>query len=381
VAAERTADIYSPEPNILERKAADYLAHGADGTAEVGDAQRARVVLIARATWWVVGLSAVAGIISGGIIGGSEVWLRLTVIDDDEAGLLDHWQIWAWFFAFAGLVSAIEIAFLYWISLRSVVRIACLSGLELGHSGYPALFARGLARGALEFPNPQVEVVGIDPYALVPRWQLALLGVTYRMKVGVSSFVLRVFLRRVAARMAVRGFVPLIAGPLYAAWNAYIIWRIMTEARIRTLGPFAVDALVAEVKQHDHGDDADAFQDVMLHGAGEMLVRGRDAHPNRFYLMFRLREAFHHEADIRLDWDRQIARLKDLDVDAQSLVLDVLTLGAILGSKLRREEKDMLQQASTACGKTFHPERLKNLSLRLRKGHKIDHDELASARD
>ena len=175
------------------------------------------------------------------------------------------------------------------------------AGPAIGERGFPGLFGRGLARSALEFPNPPVLILGIDPYAYVSGWRLLAKNIAYKMKVGVSSFLLRVFLRRVLARVAIRGILPLIAGPLYAAWNAIIIWRIMHEARIRTLAPSAIERFVA-----DSVDEAEppgqTVGDLMLRGAAEMLKRNCDAHPNHVYLLLRLRDALGREGDIEDDW-------------------------------------------------------------------------------
>jgi hypothetical protein len=372
-------DCYSPEPNILEQKAARYLIRGAAARGRTRTPPGADSGALTSATRRAVTLAALAGIVSGGIIGGAEVWVRQDMLDGLEGmDWREHWPYWTGFFVFVAIISAIEIAFIYWISLRGVARITRESGLALGEDGYPGLFARGLARDALEFPSPRVHVLGIDPYAYVSRWRIIAKAVAYKMKVGVTSFLVRVFLRRVAARMAVRGFVPLVAGPLYAAWNAVIVWRVMHHARIRALGPPAAEAILQRIFSTGE-PPRDAIAEMMLHGVGEMLRRGREAHPNYVYLLYRLREELEHESDIEVDWQARCAELGELSDDEQGQVLAVLAIAAVLGSWMRGGQKAMLREAVEACGRNYREDDLKALRSALMSGQKIGLEEVRRA--
>jgi len=376
-------DRYSPDPNILERKAAEYLARlNTGGAEEWRERSRAEADAMESITRWTVAFAAMAGIVSGGIIGGMEVYVRLVIFDGnmDELGWRETMPYWIGLFAIAGVISAIEIVFLYALAIRGIAQLSTRSGIILGNVGYSDLFGRGLARAALEFPNPRVLVFGVDPYAYMPGWWIAAKNIAYKMKVGVTSFLLRVFLRRVAARMAVRGVVPLIAGPLYAFWNAFIIWRIMHEARLRTLGPFEVHDLIQKIGKDRHRPSDEAVE-VMMHGVGEMLMRGHDAHPNQVYLMARLREDLDYgEDDIAVDWDSQRETLRSLPSSEQEKVIDVLVLSALLGSKIYKAQKKMLREACDACGMRFSPEKLKDLRKKLRRGRAITRSDYASVR-
>lgn len=374
------ADIYSPDPNMLERRFAAYLTHRSAAIGASVLSSRERMQKISRLRRRIIGLSALAGIVSGGLIGGAEIWVRQGIFDGmDNVGWREALPYWMLFYAFAGLVSAIEIALLYALALRAIERVTQYAGLSMSQGDERGLFAHSLARAALEFPSPQVNIYGIDPYAHVSNWKLTALNLAYKLKVGVSSFILRVFLRRVAARMAVRGMVPLIAGPLYALWNAYIIGRIMTEAQLRSLGPFAVDNLIAA-----HFQNADALGDtekeVILHAAGEMLTRGRDAHPNQVYLVARLREALRRDENIALDWDATRGHLPKLDAASQSRVLDLLTVSCVIGARIHREQAALLRNVCEECGAVLHVESVKKLHKALKRGEQITATGLSATR-
>lgn len=371
---------YSPEPSILERKFAEYLArHSNDGTGTT-QPTRADVQKISRVANWAIGLSAFAGIVSGGLIGGGEVWLRHGYFDGmEDVSWREAWPYWAMFYGFAGVVSAVEIALLYIMTLSGVARVARHAALPLSRDEEKGLLAHSLARAALEFPNPQIRICGIDPYARVSNWKLTLLNLAYKLKVGVSSFLLRVFLRRVAARMAIRGFVPLLAGPLYAFWNAFIVWRIMAEARMRTLGPYAVDNLIkAHFQDTDEIDETE--KEVILHAAGEMLICGRDAHPNQAYLLVRLCHALGCEEKINLDWSDTRRHLPQMEEAQQTRILDLMTVSCLIGSRIHTEQKLLLHEACQACGTGLDAVGLKALHKALRRGESITPERLAKTR-
>lgn len=365
---------------MLERNFAGYLAQHGAKSGEGAHPSRASMAEITRVIRWIIGLSALAGLISGGLIGGTEIWMRHAVLGGmNGVDWQDALPYWSAFYAFVGVISAVEIAVLYALALKGIARVTQLSGLKLSRGDGPRLFSHSLARVALEFPSPKVDVYGIDPYAHVSGWKLMALSIAYKLKVGVSSFILRVFLRRVAARMAIRGMVPLFAGPLYAVWNAFIIWRIMAETRVRILGPFAVDALMAAHFQYvDELDDTE--RDVILQAAGEMLTRGRDAHPNQIYLMACLRNALERDEDISLDWSAMRHHLPALDAASQTRVLDLLTLSCVIGARTHREQTEFLRSACHDCGAVLHEDRVKALRKALTRGDQITRELLSSIR-
>ncbi|EWH03265.1 hypothetical protein Q427_04265 [Halomonas sp. BC04] len=158
---------YSPEPNILERHAADYLRKQYPSERypqrELHDEER---LALRRANRWTITWSAIAGILSGAIIGGMEWFMRQGMLDGmQDMPLREQLHYWAGFFAVAGVVSAVEILFLYWNALRGVARTCRVAGIPLEDSQHARLLLSGMTRVALEFPSPRHRIYGIDPYA------------------------------------------------------------------------------------------------------------------------------------------------------------------------------------------------------------------------
>jgi hypothetical protein len=369
---------YVEEPNVLERRAADYLRRENDRKeAELRPCEPGELAALDRLERWSVARAFLAGALSGGILGSAEIFVRRGSLEGME-GMEWREQLpyWAAFGILTLVVTVVEILFLYWNALRSAARISRVAGVPLVGDPFAVFMARGLARAALEFPNPRDPLFGIDPYARTPRWKLATWALAYRMKVGVSSFVLRVLLRRVLARAALRGLIPMIMGPLYAFWNAYITWRVVREARVRSLGPFAVKEVSRRIGEALE-DREEADRRLVVEAVGEMMIRSEDAHPNFALLLSHLLGALGVRAeDVDVDWATRRERLRESDGEVQEAVLKALVLASLLDGRVRRGERELLRDASGAAGRNFHRDAFRRVHEKLLAGARIEDADL-----
>lgn len=345
-----------PDLNFVERLGLKFLQRRIERKdSNVHRWTRFELAEIQRLERRTVTVAALAGATSGVVLGGAEIWLSGATLDETGTA---HWRqqlpYWSIYMSLAVLVSGAEILYLYYFVLRTVARISSIAGLSLTAREIEQLIARGLSRAAMELPNPREPIYGIDPYARVPRWKLVAYAILYRIKIGATSFVLRVLLRRILARAALRFFIPLVAIPVFATWNALIARWVMREVRIRVAGPLVVQELGERISAARQSLTAGSRR-FILQSVGEAIIRGEDAHPNYALLLARLIEDLQVPADsIRVDWAASRAGLKNLDGNAQDLLLTVLTVAAILNSRLRRAQRDLLVEAHALCGRPFH---------------------------
>ncbi|MGR4067993.1 LBF_2804 family protein [Billgrantia sp. C5P2] len=372
MAEARPDQEYSPTPSVFERWAARYLRHHNQGNVISRQAHGSREIdgirqVFRRTVAW----AALAGIVSGGVIGGMEWYMRQGMLDGmQDMSLRGQLPYWAGFFAVAGVVSAAEIAFLYWNALRGVATTSRLAAVPLRDSPRARLLLLGLTRIALEFPNPRHRIYGIDPYARMSRWKLAAMAVMYRMKVGVTSFLLRVLLRRILGRVALRGLLPLVTGPLYAVWNAIITWRILIKAREQALGPFIIEAQVAQLERDPLSEQA---RRVALHALGALVMANQDAHPNHVYLLSRLLETFgSRKHSIDVDWPQQRFALNRLERREKRRVLELLTTATVLAGRCRGRRKRFLEELFEACDMAYPEERVRAWRRQFMNGQSLD---------
>lgn len=349
---------YSPDLNVIERLAVDYLRkRNALEQPRVHRWPLDELRSIRRIERTAVFLAALSGAISGALIGGLEVWLAFTMPDASESwgGRLEYWAI---FLGVSLLISGAEILFLYWVVLHRVARITSIAGLRLSNRDIEQVIAIGLSRAALDLPDPQEPIYGIDPYARVARWKLIAYAVLYRIKIGATSFIARVLMRRVVARAALRAYIPLVAIGIYAVWNAIIIGWIMRASRIRAAGPIAVQELGERIRVERAGMSEQARR-AILEAVAEGIMRSANDHPNFLLLLARLFEDLElRPGTLNLDWSSNLATVSELQQPEQDLLLAVLTVTVMLDGRPNRAQKQFLAETHAACGRPFHPESL-----------------------
>jgi hypothetical protein len=323
---------------------------------------RSELSEIERAERFTVAVAALIGALSGSILAAVEIWLGGAAVEQLGAGdFREQLPYWSRYLSLAALVSGAEIVFLYWLILRMVARISSVAGLCLSADEIDQVIARGLSRAALEIPNPRAPIYGIDPYTRVPRWKLIAYAALYRVKVGVTSFVVRVLLRRIIGRTGLRFFIPLVAVPVFAIWNGLVTRWVMREIRIRIAGPVLVQDL-SDCVSESRPNLTDESRRLILHSAAESIIRGEDAHPNYSLLLTRLFQDLEISPEsFEIDWDATRAGLKNLDRKAQDLLLIVLTAATILSSRLRKAQRDLLADTHALCDRPFQVEALLDL--------------------
>lgn len=369
------------ELNFAERVGLGFLRRRIEGEdSQIRKWSRSELSEIQRIERRTIAVAALAGAISGTILAGAEIWLGGEMAEGAEAA---HWReqlpFWSIYLTLAVVVSGAEILYLYWFVLRMVARIGSTAGLSLATEDIEEVIARGLSRAALELPNPRGPIFGIDPYARVPRWKLWAYAVLYRIKIGATSFVLRVFLRRLLARAALRFFIPLAAIPVYAIWNGMIARWVMREVRIRVAGPVVVQDLSERITAGRANLNEDARR-LILETVGEAILRGEDAHPNYVLLLTRLfRDLAVSPESIRIDWSSSRAGVKNLNPKAQDMLLTTLTVAALVNSRIRRAQRNLLAEAHALSGRPFRLDAFEKLRREFLEGNGIGESTLTEA--
>jgi hypothetical protein len=242
---------------LLERVGVRYFAARSSKVAKVVSADAVHVLnpleraAMRRVQAGAIGRAVLAGAISGGISAGAEVWASPLLPEGASAFSRAGLAYWSLLGGATVVASVAEVLFLYWDTLRSVHELARVAGLELfgpDRAASDVALADALARAALELPNPIDLNVGVNPHRESQKWRLVLASLAYKAKVGVTNFVVKLVVRRLLGRVAVRGvlgaLVPFVAVPVTALWNAVVAWLVLREARIRAMGPSAVDELL-----------------------------------------------------------------------------------------------------------------------------------------
>lgn len=341
----------------LERRAAEEPPpEDVDGVHVLNPEERKALRGIERG---MVGRAALAGAASGLIAAIADVLAYpLLGVDPESASIWQVAEFWLVVGPVIGVAAAFEIGFLYWDALRSVHELSRAAGLtlfdELDRDGEgPSDVATAMARAALELPNPQVGRWGIDPHREVSKLRLLAATVLYKAKVGVSSFLIKALLRRLAGRALLRVWLVFVGVPVTALWDAAVAFKVIREARLRAMGPSAAKELVRAIFEDHDAQFSDGAEAAILRAVGGSIVRTHDRHPNLLALLHEL-DAHHlgARADVILDDTALfLDGLGRLDGAEQEVVLRVLAVAAVIDGRLAKDECKLLAEAQRRCGR------------------------------
>lgn len=344
--------------------------------------------------------AAVAGALSTLVAGAVEVGIALPLLGHEHlAELADHVRFYVIVGAATIVTSVIEIAYLYWDGLRAVHRLSYEAGLDLfPEQDDDKALAGAMARAALELPNPTATLFGVDPRREASRVRLLVASIVYKLKVSVTSFVLKALVRRALGRAFVRGWLPFVAVPITAAWNAFVCWLIMREARIRAMGPSAAREMIA-IAFAGNRAVSPAGKAAVVRAVASSIVRTEDLHPNLAALLHEVARVGIRGADavdagtrmdphVRLEIDDEEGDLDDsraflrslakLAEGERTIVLRVLAIASIIDGRLTRAEKRLLAEAREVCALPHDPGAVERLRRAFIDGDPIDPSAITS---
>lgn len=297
--------------------------------------------LAQRITW--VGMLVAFGI--GAITTVGSVWVELE---------FDHLP-WYSYYGLQGSVTLvlliIEFAVLFWVAVRTVYFLARLSGLT--HAEDEPLLPQQenvpnlLARAALEIPDPVYRFLGIDPLRHVSRRKLFVIGLLYRGKIFLTNAVAKFILRRLVGKGTVRFSASWIAVPLTGIWNAYVVWKVAQEARLRLFGYWLVQHIGRDVLTAERLNElSPAAREGALRVVACTMVLTQKHHPNMLMLAVRIATTLGITQDDDYDeWDALIRTLGQVPEHEKFLLLDLLCIAAALDGHLSRLERRRLAEA------------------------------------
>ena len=318
----------------LERRAQTFLnAHAttADPVHLLNDNERAALRRIERAG---IARSGLAGALSSAVAATAEI---LVNEHQDTRPLL----FWGVVGSVAGAAALIEIAFVSWDALRTVHAMSAVAGVYGDERSSVVLTS--LARAALEVPNPRTSALGVDPLKESRRAFLVVAAIVYKLKVSASNVIFKLVVRRALGRALVRSWLPLVAVPVTAAWNAAVTAVVLREARIRIFGPSLVRDVVdrlAPALTSPLGSEA------ILRAVASCIVRSADLHPNLELLLAGFIDKLAIAMPVNVESSRLfLAMLPQLTDSERALVLRTLRAAAVIDGRVARRERALLKEA------------------------------------
>lgn len=287
--------------------------------------------------------------IAGALSAATTALVTMQVLELEQTDAVRYWQ---WVGGASAITAVLEVAYLYWDSLKAVRQMAKSSGVTL-YAG-DALnhgVALSLARAALELRSPRSNPLMVDPHREASRWQLLAASLLYKAKVALSTFLLKALLRRVLGRLAARAALEFVAVPVTAIWNMVVCYRVLREARIRAMGPSLAKELARWIvgSEEYNGKNSSEFMRLVAWALGTSIVKNQRVHPNWVALIEHLDLPQHLEGDWG-DCPRFLVTFKSADLPHQRAALRALIAAALLDGRFSRLERQWLEVVFTVVG-------------------------------
>jgi hypothetical protein len=331
------------------------------------EAERARVHAVVRAT-------AIKSFLTGAVSAAFCVatWLALPSL-----GVTDFVERWLWLGVASLVATVFEIWRLYFDHLGAVAAILHVTGARLAATGEDDLdeeIAQALARAALDIPDPLRFCEEIDPLRETSRFALFVTVLIYRGKRGITNFLAKEAFLRLFPSGAMRAVAPLVAVPITGAWNALVSWRVLREARLRAVGPSAIQEVMTELLPGEgEAPVSEACRVSLLRAVGCAMVRKHTAHPNLFAFLWALAPHTGEVRAVALDDTRQfLAGLAALTPEERALVLKVFQFAACLDGHVGRKLRALIREARAACGLAPGTAAAEELDRRFVAGERIE---------
>jgi hypothetical protein len=246
---------------------------------------------------------------------------------------------------------AIEMIVLFWLGLRTVHGLSCLTGHH-GVQDDPFLgetdtISNMLARAALEVPDPVIHYLGIDPLKHVPKSRLLFVGVLYKVKVLLSSLLIKFVFVRIFGKGSSRLGFAWVAIPVTGIWDAVVMYKVAREARLRLFGNRLARHIADEIMQPEFIAQLSAkAKEGALRAVATMMVLSQNHHPNMLVLLIKLCKTFEIEGHFEYDnWTDFLTLLNEVSSPERYFILDLLSVSAAFDGHLSRLERYHLPQA------------------------------------
>lgn len=261
------------------------------------------------------------------------------------------WVYYGWVIGVMVAATFIEFYYLFYISLKAVHKVSELIHLEhvMHESLEDGIFGvkNILARTALEINDPELKILGIDPFKRISKKNLLALGLLYKSKIIISNLVLKSVLRVVVGSTLFGIPILYVAIPVEMFWNGLVILKVIRESRLRLFGYALANKIADSV-------EADGYLQVLspvakkgcLRAIGNAVVMTQNYHPNMVILLLRFKNLLEIEEEDRYDdWEFFLETLREVSEQERNFLLDLLTVAAAFDGRLSAIEREHLREA------------------------------------
>ena len=280
---------------------------------------------------------------------------------------------YGWLAGVTAISIAVELYLLFLIALKAVYEVSEVINM---HASESDLLKDGvfsvqhiLARTALELPDPELKILGIDPFKRISKKNLLILGLLYKAKIFLTNLITKNILLVTVGKTVMGVSVLYFALVVECFWNGVVIKRVVHEARLRLFG-FALANQIAKEVLHEKmlGQLSPLARTGCLRAIGNAVVMTRNYHPNMIILLIRFQQLLNLQKEDKYDdWNLFLETLESVSAEERNFLLDLFTVSAAFDGKLSDLENENLTTVYKNEYALYYP-RLIQLTEHLKKG-------------
>lgn len=347
----KIAILRSEKPGFLEKLGVDYYRYLGKkfGTNNIGNLTIDDLpddITLQTLASNITGFAAIIAFAIGALTTFVTIWIEWTFF-----GAMDIQSYYLLYGSVLVLMLIVELSVLFWLGLKTVYSLACLTGHNQAFSdsvlSVDDAVANMLARAALEVPDPVVYYLGIDPLKHLSKSKLFLVAALYKAKIILTSIAVRFLLIRIFGKGGARTAFSWVGIPITGFWDAFTLYKVAREARLRLFGHKLAEHIVNAILTDDLiGRLSPLACEGAIRAVATMMVLAQNYHPNMLVLLVRLSETFPIQEGCDYDnWEKFLDVLERVEVPERYFLLDLLSVSAAFDGKISRLEKHHLPEA------------------------------------
>jgi len=267
----------------------------------------------------------------------------------------------------------IEFYLLFIIALKAVYEVSDVINMhatpkEFLQSGVFSV-KNILARTALELPDPELKLLGIDPFKRISKKNLLVLGLFYKAKIFVTNFVIK-FGLKFSVGETIYG-VSILYEALFveAFWNGVVLKRVVYEARLRLFGFALANRIADNIIKNKQLDQLSPEAEIgCMRAIGNAVVMTQNYHPNMILLLLEFQQLLNLSEENKYDdWNLFMATLQKVNEKERNFLLDLFTVSVAFDGKVSSLEQENLKAAYGKDYELYYP-RLLQLTAHLKAG-------------
>lgn len=294
----------------------------------------------------ITGFAAIIAFAIGALTTFVTIWVEWTYHD-----VLDSTRYYLLYGSVLVSMLVIEFAVLFWLGLKTVYSLACLTGQHQVNNDASLhvddTVPNILARAALELPDPIIHYLGIDPLKHLSKSKLFMVAALYKAKVILSSLLVRLLLADMFGKGGTRTAFSWVGIPITGFWDGFTLYKVAHEARLRLFGHKLAEHIVTNILTDELVAQLSPLaREGAIRAVATMMVLAQNYHPNMLLLLLRLSKTFAIAEGCEYDnWEDFLALLQQVSAQERYFLLDLLSVAAAFDGKLSRLERHHLPEA------------------------------------